>query len=62
MNGGDKKMGPVTAGTERHVFEIDVYRPSTVCICGKSSGDKVHVPNMRFVRGISRPNVSKEEK
>lgn len=62
MNGGDMRLGPVTDGTERHVFEVDVYKPSTVCICGKSSADRVHIPNMRFVRGVSKPSVIKEDK
>ena len=62
MNGGEFRSGPVTAGSERHVFEVDVYRPTTVCICGKAASDKVHVPNMRFVRGVSKPTTVKEDK
>lgn len=62
MNGGDIRPIPANAETARHVFEVDVYKPSTVCICGKSSADRVHIPNMRFVRGVSKPTMIKEDK
>lgn len=48
--------------TDQHVYQVNVYEPSTVCKCGKPSWHPTHIKGKTFIRGVARPKDLKEDK